>query len=275
MRNVRLLVAYDGSRFFGWQRQAGFPSIQEALEDALEAVVGERVAVHGSGRTDTGVHALGQTANFHVTTRIEDRRLLPALNAHLPEGIAIRALETCRDDFHAQKDVRAKRYLYLLRTGPVRPPFAREFEHWTPERLDVASMKRAAAAFVGEHDFTSFASHGSPRKSNVRRVSAVHLRERRERVFFVVQGNGFLYNMVRAMVGTLIEVGRGKLAPPAIVEILRARNRRWAGPTAPAAGLYLLRVLYREPCFQGGAPHPAAERVSGPSSASGSPSGLP
>jgi tRNA pseudouridine38-40 synthase len=117
--------------------------------------------------------------------------------------------------------------------------------------LDLAAMRAAAAAFVGEQDFSSFASSGSPRRSNVRRISAVHLRRRRERIAIVVQGNGFLYNMVRSMVGTLIEVGRGKLAPPAIGEILRARDRRLAGPTAPAAGLYLLRVLYREPCFAG------------------------
>ncbi len=253
MRNVRILVAYDGSRFYGWQRQEGFPSIQQALEDALEALLGEHVVVHGSGRTDTGVHALGQTANFHADTRLDDRRLLLALNAHLPEGVAIRRLETCRADFHAQKAAHGKRYLYLVWMGPVRPPFARFLSHWTPEELDVTRMRRGAAFFVGEHDFTSFASRGSPRKSNVRRISAVHLRERRERLSIVVQGDGFLYNMVRAMVGTLIEVGRGKLAPDAIAEILRSRDRRLAGPTAPATGLYLLRVLYREPCFRAGA----------------------
>jgi tRNA pseudouridine38-40 synthase len=251
MRNVRILVAYDGTRFFGWQRQAGFPSVQQALEEALEVLVGEHVAVHGSGRTDTGVHALGQTASFHVATRLSDERLLQALNAHLPEGVAVRALETCRDDFHAQFEVRAKRYLYLVRMGAVRPPFGQGFEHWTPLRLDLAAMRQAAHAFLGEQDFTSFASSGSARRSNVRRVSALHLRQRRDRLAFVVQGNGFLYKMVRAMVGTLIEVGRGKLDAAAVGEILRARDRRWAGPTAPAAGLYLLRVLYTEPCFQG------------------------
>lgn len=250
MRNVRILVAYDGSRFFGWQRQEGFSSIQQALEEALEGCVGERITVHGSGRTDTGVHALGQTASFHVETRLDDHRLLRALNAHLPDAVVVRALETCREDFHAQKDARGKRYAYAISTAAFRPPFDRERCHWVPGELDVAAMRRAGAQLVGEHDFTALANAGSPRRSNVRRIRALHVRERHEALCVFVQGDGFLYNMVRTIVGTLIEVGRGKISVEAIPEILSSRDRRLAGPTAPAAGLHLLRVLYDEPCFR-------------------------
>lgn len=250
MRNVRLLLAYDGSAFFGWQRQESFPSVQEALEDALEACVGERVVVHGSGRTDTGVHALGQTASLHVETRLEDRELLRAVNAHLPPEVVVHALETCRDDFHAQKSARGKRYGYRLSTAAFRPAFGQQYQHWTPGRLDLAKIRRAAVHLLGEHDFTALANAGSPRKSNVRTIHALHVFPRREALHYFVQGNGFLYNMVRTIVGTLMEVGRGKLAPAALPEIIASHDRKLAGPTAPAEGLYLLRVLYDEPCFR-------------------------
>ena len=143
MRNVRIQVAYDGSRFFGWQRQDGFDSVQESLEDAIESLIGERATVHGSGRTDTGVHALAQVASFHVDTPLDDERLLFALNAHLVEGVSIGRLETCPDDFHAQHAATGKRYLYRVVTSRVRPPFGREHAHWVREPLDLAAMRRA------------------------------------------------------------------------------------------------------------------------------------
>lgn len=252
MRNVRVRLAYDGSKFFGWQRQAGFPSVQEAVEDALAAIVGERVTVHGAGRTDTGVHALGQVAHFHVATAIGDERLRDALNAHLCLGAVVRDLETCPGSFHAQRDASSKRYGYLVRTTRFRPPFGREFCHWMPEPLDVAAMRAAAVHLRGEHDFTALANAGSPRKSNVRVLSSVRLVARRQSLALFLEGKGFLYNMARTIAGTLIDVGRGKLAPDDVRDILAARDRTRAGPTAPAAGLYLLRVRYPEPCFSAG-----------------------
>ena len=251
MRNVRVKLAYDGSRFFGWQRQEGFASVQQALEEALEGLVGDKVVVRGAGRTDTGVHACGQVASFHVATRLGDDRLRHALNAHLVDGVVVRRLETCRPDFHAQYDARGKRYLYLVITARFRPPFAPHLTHWVPHALDLGAMRRAAAHFVGKHDFRALATAGSERKTTVRTVSALRLVARRERLAFVVQGDGFLYNMVRTLAGTLLEVGRGKLAPAAMPEILASADRRRAGPTAPAAGLYLLSVRYAEPCFRG------------------------
>ena len=249
MRNVRVLLAYDGSRFFGWQRQEGFPSVQAAVEDALLGLCGERVVVHGAGRTDTGVDALGQVASFHVETRLADERLLFALNAHLAEGVRAIALESCRQDFHAQKHARGKRYAYLVRTTQFPSPFAREHGHWVRDPLDLCAMRQAARHLVGEHDFTSLASSGSPRSSNVRRIHSVHVVARRERFAIFVQGDGFLYNMVRTIAGTLLEVGRGERSSQAIPALLDVRDRREAGPTAPPGGLYLLRVLYAEPCF--------------------------
>jgi tRNA pseudouridine38-40 synthase len=251
VRNVRVLLAYDGSRFHGWQRQEGFPSVQAGLEDALLALVGERVAVIGAGRTDTGVHALGQVASFHVETRLADERLLFALNAHLPEGLVARALETCGDAFHAQKDARGKRYAYLVRTETFPLPIGRGHWHWVMDPLDLGAMRAAARHFVGRHDFGALASAGSPRKSNERRIRSLHLLVRRHGFALVVEGDGFLYNMVRTIAGTLIDVGRGKLGAREVGEILRSRDRREAGPTAPPSGLYLASVLYREPVFAG------------------------
>ncbi len=249
MRNVRVLLAYDGARFFGWQRQEGFASVQEALEEALLGLCGQRAVVFGAGRTDTGVHALGQVANFHLETRLADERLLFALNAHVPEGLVVRALETCADAFHAQKDACGKRYVYLVRTETFPLPFARAHWHWVSDPLDLAAMRAAARHFVGRHDFGALASAGSPRKSNVRRIRSLHLRARRAGFALAVEGDGFLYNMVRTLAGTLLEVGRGKRAPESIPALLASRDRRLAGPTAPPAGLYLARVLYREACF--------------------------
>ena len=246
MRNIRIRVAYDGSCFYGWQRQAGFLSVQQALEESIEAVCGQRVNVYGSGRTDTGVHALGQVANFHLDTTLTDLRLRAALNAHLRPGAAVKDVETCADDFHAQRSACGKRYLYVIRNSRVRPVHALQLAHWTPLKLDFEAMRAAGPAFVGEHDFSSMASSGSPRKSNIRRVHSLQVRRQGDTYWFMIQGSGFLYNMVRTIAGTLMQAGRGKLDRPAIEGILRSRERSLAGPTAPAAGLYLVRVLYGE-----------------------------
>jgi tRNA pseudouridine38-40 synthase len=251
LRNVRALIAYDGSKFFGWQRQEGFDSVQEAIEDALAVLVGDRVVVQGAGRTDTGVHALGQVAHFHVDTRLDDDRLRHALNHHLRAGVVIRRLETCRPDFHARFDARGKRYLYRVATARFRPPFGRDYAHWVRDPLDLAALRAAARELVGTHDFRAFATSGSPRASTVRRIASIHVLARREAFGIVVQGDGFLYNMVRTIAGTLIDVGRGKLAPRDVGAILRSRDRREAGPTAPACGLVLLSVLYPERPFAG------------------------
>jgi tRNA pseudouridine38-40 synthase len=251
MRNVRIEVAYDGSRFYGWQRQDGFESVQEALELGLEGLLGEVVTVHGSGRTDTGVHALRQVASFHVDTKLADDRLRHALNAHLGDGVVVRRLETCDDEFHPRFDAIGKRYLYLTLTTRFRPPFGRRYAHWVNQPLDGAAMDVAARAIVGEHDFRAFCSSGSEVKTTVRTVRDLKLVKRRERFAVVVEANGFLYNMVRIITGTLLDVGRGRLDADCVARALASGDREELGATAPPDGLYLLRVRYPERPFRG------------------------
>ncbi len=262
MRNVRIAVAYDGSRFFGWQRQDGFMSVQQALEEALLGLTGETVTVHGAGRTDTGVHALAQVAHFHVESRIADERFGLALNAHLPEGVAVLWVETCRDDFHARFDALSKRYLYVTSTRHVRPPFGRQYCHWMAYPLDGDAMRRAARALIGEHDFRAFGNTGSPRATTIRTVQSLHFIARKGRIAFVVQGNGFLYNMVRTIAGTLLDIGRGRLDSGVVARALADGRRETLGATAPAAGLYLVSVQYGERLFDSGS-HRATRRSAG------------
>ena len=251
MRNVRILVAYDGSTFFGWQRQDGFESVQEALEEAVLGATGQSVVVHGAGRTDTGVHALGMVASFHVDTGLDDDRLRHAVNAHLPASVVVRRLESCPDDFHPRFDASGKRYLYLCLCARFRPPFLREHAHWIRTPLDAGRMRRAAKLLEGRHDFAAFGNAGSVRKTTVRCVRRVRLIARRERFALIVDGDGFLYNMVRTIAGTLIAVGEGRMSVEGVASALASRQRARAGPTAPARGLYLLRVNYPEPIFEG------------------------
>jgi len=249
MRNVRIRLSYDGSHFFGWQRQDGFSTVQAALEEGLQALVGGAITVHGSGRTDTGVHALAQVASFHIESELSDERLLHAINAHTPAEVVVDRLETCPDSFHALRSARGKRYIYRVSTARFRPPFGRDHVHWVRGPLDLERMQQASAILAGKHDFTSFANTGSPRRSNVRNLSSLHVLPRREGLLFALQSNGFLYNMVRILVGTLMDVGRGRLEVSDVGRILAGRDRDLAGPTAPAAGLCLVRVIYAETCF--------------------------
>jgi len=249
MRNVRVRLAYDGSKFFGWQRQDGFHSVQQALEEAVLALTGEVVTVHGAGRTDTGVHALGQVAHFHVGTRLDDDRLCHALNAHLCDGVVIERAETCSPEFHARFDARSKRYLYLTLTSRFRPPFAPEHAHWMSYPLDFAAMRSAARALVGRHDFRAFGNTGSPRVSTVREIHDLRFIARARALALIVQADGFLYNMVRTIAGTLLDIGRGRLDPACIERALASGDRTEAGHTAPPNGLYLISVQYPERAF--------------------------
>ena len=256
MRNVRLQVAYDGAEFYGWQRQDGFCTVQETLEEAALEVLGERVTVQGSGRTDTGVHALRQVANFHVSTRLTDDRLRHALNAHLPGAVVVNQLETCADEFHARFSAQSKRYVYFVATTRFRPPHAERYAAWTCLSLDFGAMQHAARSLLGEHDFRGLSSAGSKPTTTVRTVHNLRWIRRRDRLAFVIEANGFLYNMVRAIAGTLIDVGRGRLDRDCVRRVLESGERGKVGPTAAPGGLYLLRVLYPEPTFVGTAQKP-------------------
>jgi tRNA pseudouridine38-40 synthase len=250
MRNIRLILAYDGTDFHGWQRQPQAPTIQACLEDALQKLTGAPAQVCGSGRTDAGVHALHQVANFPTASMIPCGNFVKALNDLLPPTVRIKGADDVGPAFHARYDVRCKTYRYRMVLTPVCSPLLWRFVCHYPHPLDRARMAEAVGLFEGEHDFTSFAAADAQEdedaKSRVRAIFRSRLlwRPRSSMLVYEVTGKGFLRYMVRNIVGTLIEVGRGKLAPPDILRILAARDRTQAGPTAPAQGLCLMNVEY-------------------------------
>ena len=244
MRNLKLTIEYDGTSYAGWQTQAGRPTIQQTLEDAVHRITGERVHVQGSGRTDSGVHALGQAANFRTHAKIPAAKLRLALNALLPPDIVVRRVREAPPDFHAQFDARWKTYRYTILNDRVPTALDRFFCHQVPVPLDVRAMRRAARSLVGRHDFQAFRSEGWREKDTVRTIRRLTIAKTGRYVHLTVEGNGFLYNMVRAIAGTLIDIGRGKRPPEDMQKILASRDRKQAGPTAPARGLCLISVKY-------------------------------
>ena len=245
MRTLKITLAYDGTRFVGWQRQAQGESIQGLLEEALARLNGTPVTVHGAGRTDAGVHALGQVASACVTCEHETDTLTRALNAQLPDDIRIAAVDEAAPDFHARFSARSKTYRYQLRDAPVASPFERHYVWHLRGPLDAAAMERAAGVLVGTHDFAAFQSTGTETSSTVRTiVSSTIVRDTSGLLTYEIQGSGFLRHMVRAIVGTLVEVGLGRRAPETLSALLISGSRGHAGPTAPGHGLFLVRVDY-------------------------------
>jgi tRNA pseudouridine38-40 synthase len=244
MRTIKLTIAYDGTRFVGWQRQAEGESIQGLLEAALAKFDGAPVTVHGAGRTDAGVHALAQVASAQVTCHHDVATLTRALNAQLPEDVRVVSVEDVAADFHARFSARSKTYRYRIRNTPMADPFDRAFVWHIPEPLDVAAMKHAAAAVVGTHDFAAFQSVGSNSGGTVRTVSRSEIGDTAGLVTYEIAGDGFLRHMVRALIGTLVDIGRGWRPSSSMAALLRGSPRGDAGPTAPPQGLFLVRVDY-------------------------------
>ncbi|MBI3468705.1 MAG: tRNA pseudouridine(38-40) synthase TruA [Planctomycetes bacterium] len=314
MRNIKLLLAYDGTEYHGWERQKDQRTVQQTLEEAIEALTGEKVSTVASGRTDAGVHALGQVVHFHTDTAHDPATIVRALNAHLPDDIVVREAQEVSLEFHANFDVRHKLYRYVIDDGPVPDPFLCRYACHSKFALDAAAMHRAAQCLLGTHDFHSFETRWPNRASSVRTIMHIAVGragpwrlwhpepiapdeavsgegsslgdqgpgvgesasrrvgepEHRESgqgheisstspapaipdprpltpdpyVYIDVEADGFLYNMVRAIAGTLMNVGRGYWPPERVQAILEARDRRFAGPTAPAQGLFLVRVVY-------------------------------
>jgi tRNA pseudouridine38-40 synthase len=254
MRNLKLIIAYDGTDFRGWQRQPEGPTIQRTLEEAIARIVGHKVQAHGSGRTDAGVHAARQVANFKTDCPIPAPNLLKALNNLLPASIRVREVTEMADNFHARLNARSKTYRYRILQAPVALPFINRFVYHYPYALDRRKMAEAARVFKGEHDFTSFAAMGEGGNSEgeeettsaVRKIYSSRFlwRPKLEMLIYEIRGSGFLHHMVRNSVGTLIEVGRRKREPGDLLRILEARDRAQAGPTAPASGLCLMKVEY-------------------------------
>jgi tRNA pseudouridine38-40 synthase len=250
MRTFKLTLAYDGTAYAGWQMQPAKPTIQAALEAALTKITGETIRAAASGRTDAGVHALEQVVSFKSATPLSPDTLRNALNAELPRDMAALAVERAADDFHARSDAIRKRYRYQIHDGDVPDVFHRPYCWHYRQALDADAMGRAAQAFVGTHDFRSFEYRWPQRSSSVRTIYEASVRRGpglHGMITFEVAGNGFLYNMVRALVGTLVEVGRGTKPESWPAEVVAAGDRRAAGMTAPAQGLFLVRVDYREP----------------------------
>jgi tRNA pseudouridine38-40 synthase len=245
-RTIKLTLAYDGTRFVGWQRQAEGESIQGLLEDALARFEGASVDVHGAGRTDAGVHALGQVASARVTFTHDTATLARALNALLPEDIRVVDVAEAAPDFHARFHARSKTYQYEMRTTPVSTPFDRAYVWHLPEPLDLNAMRQAAAVLVGTHDFAAFQSTGSETSSTVRRLSRSELFAGDGLLRYEIAGDGFLRHMVRAIVGTLVEIGRGRRPLSTMADLVAGGTRADAGATAPARGLFLVRVDYHE-----------------------------
>lgn len=247
-RNIKLILEYDGSRYDGWQKQGNTENtIQGKLETILTRWTGENTEVHGSGRTDAGVHARGQVANFHVDAKCcrnaeEAKRYL---NQYLPEDIRVLEAEEVQERFHSRLNAVRKTYSYYVETGDKKSVFSRKYVFGLGETLDVEAMRAAALFFLGEHDFKSFCSNKKMKKSSVRRLDAIRIEEEGSQIVFTYTGNGFLYNMVRILTGTLIEVGLGKRRPEDMEQILKAENREAAGVTAPPEGLFLESVEYK------------------------------
>jgi tRNA pseudouridine38-40 synthase len=244
LRTIKLTIAYDGTRFVGWQRQSRGESIQGLLEDVLARIEGTRVTIHGAGRTDAGVHALGQVASVQLAAAHDVATLTRALNAQLPADIRVVAVDHQQDDFHARFSARAKSYRYQLRHSAIADPFDRAFTWHVPERLDVDAMRRAAATLVGTHDFAAFQSAGSDVVDTVRTITRSELVARGDLLVYEVTGTGFLRHMVRAIMGTLIETGRGRRSHDSMSALLAGGARAEAGQTAPPHGLFLVRVDY-------------------------------
>lgn len=245
-RNIKITLGYDGSAFLGWQMQRAGRTVQGVVEETLSKVLGHAASVIAAGRTDAGVHAISQVVNVRTSSSIPLETLQHALNALLPADVAVHTIADVAQDFHARHMAKSKRYAYIIDTSKVRSPFLSRYVLKVDYQLDVSSMQDAAAAFLGEHDFSAFMGVGSPVKSAIRKVTISELTLKDTRLFYIIEGSGFLRHMVRNITGTLLMVGRGTLAPADIPGIIEGRDRSKAGPTAPPQGLYLLTVDYEE-----------------------------
>ena len=244
---IKLIISYDGTKYCGWQVQKNAPSIQQTLQDAVENVFGKRYSITGSSRTDSGVHA----RNFCCTVdtnedliSVPESKISLALNCHLPEDIAVNSAEVVNSDFHPRYDVKYKEYQYVIRNSPIRDVFLKDKVFNYPMHLNVDIMDKAAKSFVGKFDFVAFMSSGSSVEDTVREIKYFKVKRDGDMVIITVAADGFLYNMVRILVGTLIEVSNGKIAVEDIPKIIERKERKLAGFTAPPQGLYLNKVVY-------------------------------
>ena len=245
MRNFKIILQYEGTRYQGWQRQESTQNtIQGKLERLLSRIAGEPVEIQASGRTDAGVHAYGQTANFHMDTQLSPEALMEQINAYLPEDIGVISIEEVPERFHSRLNAKGKTYRYRVLNSAVPHVFDRRYVYAFPEKLDVEAMRRAARLLCGTHDYRAFTSAKRSRKSTVRTVDAIDIERAGDELWFTFSGNGFLFHMVRILMGTLLEVGTGKREAEEMTLLLENGKREDAGPLVPACGLALMEVRY-------------------------------
>ena len=244
MRNIKLTIEYDGKEYNGWQKQPKKLNIQGEIERAIQNITGEQVELIGSGRTDAGVHAFGQVANFKIDSDFLIEKMAIAINSQLKKSIRIKKTEEVSPEFHSRYNCHSKTYQYVIDNSEQGSAIYRCLSYHVPQELDVEKMQKAVTYFVGEHDFSSFKSSGTSSKSSVRIIYDANVEKDGERVKISLTGNGFLYNMVRIISGTLVEVGLNNIEPEDIPKIIEAKNRQMAGKTLPPQGLFLMKVEY-------------------------------
>ena len=252
MRNVKLTISYDGTNYCGWQKQKGEfrgvkkRTIQGTIEETLGKLLQEEIKLIGSGRTDSGVHAFGQIANFKTKSNLSSKEMGRGLNALLPQDIRIKRVITVPERFNSRYDVLSKTYHYVI--SQQNSPFLHNYSYFCPCKLELSAMRKASKFLIGKHNFSSFQAAGSKIKNSVRSVKKLSIRKKKttcsDLIRIKIQASGFLYKMVRNIVGTLLEVGKGKIASQDVKKILDKKDRKFAGPTAPAKGLYLKKVRY-------------------------------
>lgn len=244
MRNIKLTIEYDGRDFNGWQKQPDKLNIQGTIENAIKAITGEDVELNASGRTDAGVHAYAQVANFKTNSKLPIEKFPVAINSKLKKSIIVKSAEEVDERFHSRLTCKRKTYRYVINNSQLGTAIYRNLEYHISTKLDVEKMQEAVKHFEGEHDFKGFKASGTSSKSSVRTIYEAKVYKKEEKIYIELTGNGFLYNMVRIIAGTLVDVGIGKILPEQISQIIDSKKRENAGKTLPAHGLYLLNVEY-------------------------------
>ena len=244
MRKIKLIIEYDGKKFGGWQKQPTKLNIQGEIEQAIKEITGEDVELIASGRTDSGVHSLGQVANFKTNSNIEIEKVAIAINSKLKKSIVIKKAEEVSEDFHARYSCKGKKYRYIINNSQQGTAIYRDLECHIPQKLDVEKMRKAIKYFEGEHDFKGFKASGTSSKNTIRTIYKAEIKQEGERIIIELTGSGFMYNMVRIIAGTIVDVGLGRINPEEIPRIINLKDRNKAGKTLPAHGLYLVEVYY-------------------------------
>jgi tRNA pseudouridine38-40 synthase len=244
MPNIKLIIQYDGTNYHGWQTQSNAPSIQKIMEDKLSILLNHTITLYGSGRTDAGVHALGQVANFLTDSKLKPGVIQRALNSLLPPDIVIREADEVDEKFHARYRAKSRVYQYLIWNERIPSPFFRRFTWHVTYRLDLEKMQKAALLLTGRHDFSSFQGSDRGETRTVREILRLEIQKKKQLILFTVEANSFLKHMVRNIVGTLVEIGKGKTDLRVLKKVIEARDRTRAGPSGPAHGLFLREVKY-------------------------------